>query len=84
MQAVARGPEAYAEAQSLLGSGFVQLMLAGWTWAFLYHLCNGVRHLFWDMGYGFEIKDAYRSGWIVVGVSAIATAVSWIVGLRLV
>ena len=49
-----------------------------------YHLCNGIRHLFWDAGYGFELKDAYRSGWIVVVVSLIATALSWIVGLRLI
>ena len=35
------------------------------------------------MGYGFELKDAYRSGWIVVAVSAAATIISWIVGLRL-
>ena len=46
-----------------------------------YHLCNGIRHLFWDAGYGFELKDAYRSGWIVVVVSLIATALSWVVGL---
>ena len=44
----------------------------------------GIRHLFWDAGYGFELKDAYRSGWIVVGVSLVATALSWIIGLRLV
>ena len=49
-----------------------------------YHLFNGIRHLFWDLGYGFEIKEAYRSGWIVVVVSLVATAISWIVGLRLV
>ena len=45
-------------------------MLGGWLFSAFYHLCNGIRHLFWDAGYGFELKDAYRSGWIVVGVVA--------------
>ena len=45
---------------------------------------NGIRHLFWDAGYGFELKDAYRSGWTVVVVSLLATILSWIVGLRLI
>jgi len=56
----------------------------GWLFSAFYHLCNGIRHLFWDAGYGFELKDAYRSGWTVVVVSLIATALSWIVGLRLI
>ncbi|MFM8988604.1 MAG: succinate dehydrogenase, cytochrome b556 subunit, partial [Alphaproteobacteria bacterium] len=45
---------------------------------------NGIRHLFWDAGYGFAIKDAERSGWIVVAISFVATVLSWIVGLRLI
>ena len=62
--------------------GMVLLFL--WSVAFFYHLCNGIRHLFWDAGYGFDLKDAYRSGWIVVTISLVATILSWIVGLRLV
>ncbi len=65
---------------SILG----RIVLGGWLFCVFYHLCNGIRHLFWDMGYGFELKDAYRSGWIVVAVSLAATIASWIVGLRLV
>jgi len=56
--------------------------VAGCFCAF-YHLSNGIRHLFWDAGYGFELRTPYRSGWIVVAVALTATAVSWIVGLRL-
>jgi succinate dehydrogenase / fumarate reductase cytochrome b subunit len=77
LQAVARGPEAYAEAQGLLGSGFVQLLLAGWTWAFLYHLCNGIRHLFWDMGKGFDLPTVYASGYAVLGTSGVLTLLVW-------
>jgi succinate dehydrogenase / fumarate reductase cytochrome b subunit len=61
-----------------------RIVLGGWLFCAFYHLCNGIRHLFWDAGYGFELKDAYRSGWIVVAVSLIATAASWVVGLRLI
>ncbi len=77
LQAVARGPEAYAEAQSLLGNGFAQVLLAGWTWAFLYHLCNGIRHLFWDMGKGFDLPTVYASGYAALGTSGVLTLLVW-------
>ncbi len=73
----------YAMFQSFNVSILGRIVLGGWLFCAFYHLCNGIRHLFWDMGYGFELKDADRSGWIVVAVSLIATIVSWIVGLRL-
>ena len=80
----ASSPKAYALFQGFNGSFFGRFILGGWLFSAFYHLCNGIRHLFWDAGYGFELKDAYRSGWIVVAVSLIATIVCWIVGLRLV
>ena len=46
--------------------------------ALFYHLCNGIRHLFWDAGYGFEIETAQRSGLIVVGAAVLLTLVCWI------
>jgi succinate dehydrogenase / fumarate reductase cytochrome b subunit len=76
-------PRTYAMFQSFNISILGRIFLGGWLFCAFYHLSNGIRHLFWDMGYGFELKDAYRSGWIVVAVSAAATIVSWIVGLRL-
>ena len=81
--AAASGPAAYAQVHGFMGSILGRLILLGFTFALFYHLCNGIRHLFWDAGYGFELKDAYRSGWIVVAVSLVATAVSWMAGLRL-
>jgi len=80
----AASPRAYALFQSFNTSIAGRIVLGGWLFSAFYHLCNGIRHLFWDAGYGFELKDAYRSGWIVVAVSLAATIVSWIVGLRLV
>jgi len=56
------------------------LLLFGWTLAFFYHLANGVRHLAWDAGYGFELKAVYASGWAVVAVAAVLTVASWIAG----
>jgi len=80
----AANPTAYALFQSFNTSIVGRIVLGGWLFCAFYHLCNGIRHLFWDAGYGFELKDAYRSGWTVVVVSLIATALSWIVGLRLI
>ena len=80
----AASPKTYAMFQSFNMSIVGRIVLGGWLFCAFYHLANGIRHLFWDAGYGFELKDAYRSGWIVVAVSLIATVVSWIVGLGLV
>lgn len=79
--AAAYGPEAYARAQAFLGSWFGYLMLFGFTVALFYHICNGIRHLFWDIGWGFE-KDQVTAGGIAVLVgTAVLTAISWILGL---
>jgi succinate dehydrogenase / fumarate reductase cytochrome b subunit len=65
LAAVAAGPERYQAARDTLGSPLAQLMLFGAVFSFCYHLLNGVRHLFFDMGYGFELKTARTSGWAV-------------------
>jgi len=80
LAAAASGAEAFASAQWLFGSFFGQLLLFGWSVALFYHLCNGIRHLFWDAGHGFELPEVYRSGWIVVGATGVLTLVTWIVG----
>jgi len=74
----------YAMFQGFNGSIVGRFVLGGWLFSLFFHLFNGIRHLFWDVGYGFELKDADRSAWIVVAVSLVATAASWIVGLRLI
>lgn len=77
--AAAAGEEAYAHAQAILGSMLGQLFLFLWTWALFYHLCNGIRHLGWDAGYGFEIESAYKSGKAVVITSLVLTFLCWII-----
>lgn len=61
-----------------------QVFLAAWSFALFYHLCNGMRHLFWDIGKGFEMATVRKSG-IVVVISAIAlTALSWALALQII
>ncbi len=73
---LAGGPTAYAEAQECLSHWFVCLLLIGWTFALFYHLCNGIRHLFWDMGKGFEIQDLYKSGYAVLAGATLLTLIT--------
>lgn len=79
LAAAASGPESYGRIAGLLGSPFGLLALVVWSWAFFYHLCNGIRHLAWDVGKGFELAQAYASGWAVVAASAALTAALWLV-----
>ena len=64
--AAATGDAAFNLAQAFWYSWIGRLLLLGWSYALFFHLCNGIRHLCWDAGWGFELKTAYRSGWIVV------------------
>lgn len=80
--AAAYGPDAYARAAGVIGSPFGMLVLFGMTVALFYHLCNGIRHLFWDAGWGYEIPKAYQSGKIVLGATAVLTVLAWVCGLR--
>jgi succinate dehydrogenase / fumarate reductase cytochrome b subunit len=75
--AAASGAEAYGSAQQLLGSWLGRLVLLGFSFALFFHLCNGIRHLFWDAGLGFELKTAYASGNAVVIVSIGMTVLAW-------
>jgi len=77
--ALAVGPEYFAYTQDLLGSWVGRLLLLGWTWAAFYHLCNGVRHLCWDGGWGFEIRTAWITGIIVVIISVLLTLAAWLI-----
>jgi succinate dehydrogenase / fumarate reductase cytochrome b subunit len=79
--AAAAGPERFAAAQGLIGSWFGYLILFGFSVALFFHLANGIRHLFWDAGYGFELRAAYASGTAVLVMTAALTAVAWICGL---
>ena len=60
-----------------LGSWLGLLAMFSFTFALNYHFCNGVRHLFWDAGYGYEISTVYKSGLAVVIISLLLTCSIW-------
>lgn len=60
-------------AQAFWGSWLGKLFLLGWTFSLFYHLLNGVRHLLWDIGIGFDLRSTYRTGWTVVALSILLT-----------
>ena len=66
LAAVASGPDTYAHAQALLGSLPGRVVLLAVTFSLFYHLGNGIRHLFWDAGLGFELRTAHASGVAVI------------------
>ncbi len=78
--AIASGPAAYDTAQGLIGSFLGRLLLFGWSLALFFHLCNGIRHLFWDAGLLLDLPALYRSGWVMMVATLTLTLISWIAG----
>lgn len=75
--AAATSEEAYNAAQAFAGSPLGTLMIFGWSVALFYHLSNGIRHLFWDLGYLFKLENAFRAGYLVLFATAALTASAW-------
>ncbi len=63
---------------TFINTFFGKFILIGFTWSMCFHLLSGVRHLVWDMGYGFEIKTANLSGILVIILSLIMTTLFWV------
>ena len=61
-----------------INSFFGKFVLIGFTWSMSFHLMSGIRHLAWDLGYGFEIKTANISGIIVIISSLVLTIMFWL------
>ncbi len=78
--AAASGLAAFDTLQSFNGSIIGRLLLLGWTIAFFYHLLNGIRHLAWDAGWGFELPAATKSGTAVLIGTALLTIAAWVIG----
>ena len=77
--AASSGPSAFAQVQWFLSSWLGLLGLFGMTAAAWYHTLNGVRHLFWDAGYGYDIPTTYRSGHLVLVGTVVLTLLTWII-----
>ena len=80
LAALASGPKAFADAQALLGSIPGRVLLLVLTFSLFYHLGNGIRHLFWDAGLGFELRIAHASGVVVVAAAIVLTLTAWALG----
>lgn len=80
--AIAMGGDNYAHFSACLASPFGKFVLFGFTASLVYHLFNGIRHLLWDAGRGFDIPAVYRSGYTVWALTAIVTVAIWFFALR--
>lgn len=78
--AAATSPAAFTTVQKVVGSPIGLIALFGWTAALFYHFLAGIRHLFWDAGYGYELRQVHASGWAVVAGTIVLTVLSWIGG----
>ena len=79
--AIAASQQAFATVQDFIASPLGLILLFGWTAALFYHLFAGIRHLAWDAGYGFELRQFHRTGWAVLIATAVCTIVAWAVGV---
>ncbi|WP_256753407.1 succinate dehydrogenase, cytochrome b556 subunit [Mesorhizobium sp. Mes31] len=77
LSAVATGSQEFATVQSVTGSWIGQGLMISGLFSFFMHLCGGIRHLFWDAGYGFQLRTIYASGWAVVITSFLLTGATW-------
>jgi succinate dehydrogenase / fumarate reductase cytochrome b subunit len=77
--ALASGPEAFATVQAVMHSWLGVLVLFVYTFVLFYHMANGVRHLAWDAGYGYELPVAINSGFAVLAFAGAMTVVTWLV-----
>jgi succinate dehydrogenase / fumarate reductase cytochrome b subunit len=79
--ALSLGETTYSSYSMIINNWFGKLVLFGFTFGLFYHLSNGIRHLFWDAGYGYDLKVAYTSGTLVIISSLTLTIVTWFIVL---
>lgn len=82
--AIATGPDAYDQFRMAMSSIIGKVFLFGFTFSLMLHMCNGIRHLFWDMGKGFDLEDTHRSSKLVLFSSIVLTVLSWAIGYGLI
>lgn len=75
--AIAAGEEIYTRLTVYISAWYGQLLLLAFTFSLYFHLCNGVRHLFWDAGLGLEIETTYKSGYAVIIASIFLTGATY-------
>ena len=75
---LALGHDVFTSYQIWLGSLLGKIFLAGWSFSLFYHWANGIRHLLWDAGWGYDIERVYMTGWIVISISVILAGLLWL------
>jgi succinate dehydrogenase / fumarate reductase cytochrome b subunit len=78
--AAASGAAYFEYVHTVMTSFIGRVILLGFTLALFYHMCNGIRHLFWDAGYGFEKETARKSSWFVLAATVVLTIVVYFIG----
>ncbi len=79
--AAATGADSYASINGFLGSWFGMILMFLWSFAFFFHLCNGIRHLIWDTGRGLDLADVEKSAKSVLIATAVLTILTWVIAL---
>jgi succinate dehydrogenase / fumarate reductase cytochrome b subunit len=79
--AAASGPDAYAVFAAVAGHPVGQVILFGLLWSLAFHLLNGIRHLAWDLGYGFSMPTSRLTAALVYGLSLLIAIGAFAVGL---
>ncbi len=74
----AYSPALFAAMHTFFVHPLGRILMLGWTFSYYFHLANGIRHLFWDIGRGFDLDNVNRSGFAVVVFSILATAATWL------
>jgi succinate dehydrogenase / fumarate reductase cytochrome b subunit len=77
--ATANAPSSYASFQNIWGSWIGRIVLLGFTWAFFHHLLGGIRHLIWDVGYGFDHGEREWLARATLIGSIFLTVLLWVV-----
>ncbi|MDZ7841365.1 MAG: succinate dehydrogenase, cytochrome b556 subunit [Gammaproteobacteria bacterium] len=78
IRSLTSGEAGYYEAQAFFASAFGQLVLLVLSASLFYHLCNGIRHLYWDLARGLDLPAVYRSGRLVLVATGALTVIAWI------
>ncbi len=80
LAAAASGADYFNYVHAVMGSWIGRLILLGFTASLFFHLCNGIRHLVWDAGHGFEIATMRKTAWLVLAATAVLTLGTFLIG----
>lgn len=81
LTAAAVSPETYEMLHQHLRAWYGIVLLIGISFALFFHMCNGIRHLFWDLGLGFELETADLTAKLVIAGAVVLTTITWVIAL---